>query len=72
MNNLLDTGCEQGRFEQEFGPLLRWQCQSPRTPVGQSSNFFPAILLTNCFRLTENKLKKKIAAGKKPIEMAHL
>lgn len=60
MNNLLDTGCEREEFEHEFGPLLKWQCQSPRTPVGQTSDFFPALLLTNCFRLTENEFFKKV------------
>lgn len=64
MNNLPDTACKQERFEQGFGTLLRWQCQSPGAPVGQSSNFFPGILLTICFRLTENELKKKNTAGK--------
>lgn len=69
MNNLPDTACKQERFEQGFGTLLRWQCQSPGAPVGQSSNFFPGILLTICFRLTENELKKKILQVK--MEMLH-
>lgn len=74
MNNLLDTGCEREGLEHELGPLLRWQCQSPCALVGQTSNFFPATMLTKCFRLTENRLllffNEFIA--EKTIQMAHL
>lgn len=56
MNKFLDTGSKREGLGLELGPLLRWQCQSPSALLGQNSNFFPAILLTNCFKLPEDRL----------------